>query len=473
MVQGIAADGTAQLVLRISGACTIGGEQLTTAITSDANVPFSADDDGALGTPGSLTAQNVLSLTADGTTDPVPASVSAGMAFAAYRAPVDFVRRDYPIASDSSANQRTIMVNVTSQTNPSRSFAVPITIVRPLVVVIHGVWSNTEDTWGNFSAPDPNGKLTPLAKDSRFTVAPAEYASPASGLILASKPSYSKGTLTKAKTNAFGFAFNTHLVLGQLQVGLTVFRNGGNRLGIPVAAIQADVVAHSMGGVITRALVLTQSYLSDATFGQGIVHKLITVDTPHLGTPIANLILQDNNSCVRNIMASKGSVAFQTVVTPLGTFNGAAFDLQGDGTGISVSDALNALRVSNVHPLPTAMLAGVMDDHNLSGLSNTSAARIFLHDFCGVVLRDPLGLALTPTDWRSVFGQDSDGIVPLTSQVNGLIIPPLPGGYVHSRGTEDLGFSGPSVVDPGTFPTHVVNLLNTPVTDPIFNPLKP
>lgn len=48
-----------------------------------------------------------------------------------------------------------------------------------------------------------------------------------------------------------------------------------------------------------------------------------------------------------------------------------------------------------------------------------------------------------------------------------------PEGYVHSPGTEKLGFAGPSVLDQGNIPNQVIKLLNTPVTQPAFAPINP
>ncbi len=41
-------------------------------------------------------------------------------------------------------------------------------------------------------------------------------------------------------------------------------------------------------------------------------------------------------------------------------------------------------------------------------------------------------------------------------------------GYVHSKGTEVLGFSGPSVLDAPTAPQAVIDLLNTPLTNQTY-----
>jgi hypothetical protein len=51
--------------------------------------------------------------------------------------------------------------------------------------------------------------------------------------------------------------------------------------------VQADVVAHSMGGDIARTMAGLSNFTSQSNYGLGPIHKLITIGTPHLGTPLA------------------------------------------------------------------------------------------------------------------------------------------------------------------------------------------
>ena len=72
-------------------------------------------------------------------------------------------------------------------------------------------------------------------------------------------------------------------------------------------------------------------------------------------------------------------------------------------------------------------------------------------------------MLLTAQSWPTVFGQDSDAIVPLTSQLNnstGLSFP----GLIHSAGVKSLSFAGPSELDPDEMthiPSTVIVLLNS------------
>src|SRR6185437_2468449 len=151
---------------------------------------------------------------------------------------------------------------------------------------------------------------------------------------------------------------------------------------------------------------------------------------------------------------------------------GAVGDLQGDGFGGGLSDALQRLTQPTSKSFPTALIAGVVNSANLQGLTTSPDTNaIFL--LCAASLEfDPLVQALSPNGLPTIFGQPSDAIVPLASQLNNL--QPNDGflffGYVHSDGAERLGFAGPSVlVDPlNRVSNKVIELLNTPVSDPIF-----
>jgi hypothetical protein len=457
IVQGVSADGVSQTVLRISAANP--GDQYTLTLMNDRGNPSqSPSEDGALGSPGDTAfSQNQVTVTAVATTS------NDSFAFAVYQAPKDFFRS----AADDSAASRQVSIQIQPLSGGAAASA-KITILRPLVMLIHGIWSGPTATWGNF---------TPLITDNRFTIAKAKYDFDASGLITASTPTYTPAILQHAQTNSFGFAYNAHFVLLQLRVALDVFRNGGNQGAIPVAAVQADIIAHSLGGPIARASVLQSGYLSDTTFGQGPIHKIITIDSPHLGTPLATAGLDNRNACVRNQLAKRGNVVFQSITTPFGTFNGAAFDLAGDGLGNGfLSNDMMDIQLPGPHTLPTAFVAGITSLSNVASLDTNSLAKLILHDKCGILQNNPLGKALTSTAWDTVFGQKNDGIVPLSSEADNLGLFPLPG-FVHSPGTEDLGFTGPSVLDDtGTTPNvppQVINLLNTAVTDPAFHALNP
>ena len=198
------------------------------------------------------------------------------------------------------------------------------------------------------------------------------------------------------------------------------------------------------------------------------------------------MLLQDANNCVRNLIAS-GHLAFNSVTLtndPYGPFaTGAVGDLSGDGSGASLSIPLAALKNTVTIPQPTALIAGVMNQSNLDSLKSSGPA-IGIRIYCGTgASANPLAVNLTSTKWPTIFGspdaQNSDAIVPLSSQQNGsgadaFYFP----GYIHSDGTAKLGFGPPSITDnpsdpTKTVPNAVIQLLNTPINDAVFQRLNP
>jgi hypothetical protein len=230
--------------------------------------------------------------------------------------------------------------------------------------------------------------------------------------------------------------------------------------------------------MITRNLALQAGFSNPPTLGAGLIHKLITVDTPHLGTPIAQQFLAPTGAtCVRNLLAWGGNFAFNTVTSTSGVITGAVGDLKGAGDGTQLSDMLQGLK-KNGGPIPTATIAGIVDDGNLLGLAPPSNATA-IRTFCPT---DTLAAGLTPTTWNSFFVADSslypadpaggsnDGVVGENSELNGLALVPdlLFTGRVHSGGIVQLGFAPPTMLDTGAVPLKVIDLLNTPVTNTTY-----
>ncbi len=372
------------------------------------------------------------------------------MAFALYLPPQDFSRG----GDDDNAAQRFVSIQMNSLSVQSYSGTTGIAILRPPVVLVHGLWDNSV-AWDHFDSleNDPS---------SRFFVQRADY-SYSPGAISASNPFYSASVLSKAAMSALGFAFNAPLVHREIDNVITNFR-----LAYQAAAVQADVVAHSMGGTITRTVEGLPEYIGPESFGLGNVHKLITIGTPHLGTPLATQLLQANNSCIRNLLAKKGKLSLSSATVGGSSVSGAVGDLEGDGLGGTLSPALQKIGTSNGHEIPTALISGIMAQGNLSGL-NYSAAAAYLRFKCS----DPLAQSLTVGGWPNIFRQDSDAIVPLTSQLNNSLGAGF-SGLIHSAGVESLGFSGPGELDPDQqtlIPSTVIQLLNAPVSSGAFTPL--
>lgn len=136
-VVGIAADGAAEIVLRIP--TPTAGTQIQLSLTEE--------DGSAAGADGYLTTllpSDPASSTLGGnpiTVTSVPLSSGEAMAFAVYYTPKDFVRDGN--SSDSSMATRDEFVDVSS--GGSVQTQQEIEIVRPPVTFIHGLWGNAGD----------------------------------------------------------------------------------------------------------------------------------------------------------------------------------------------------------------------------------------------------------------------------------------------------------------------------------------
>jgi hypothetical protein len=265
--------------------------------------------------------------------------------------------------------------------------------------------------------------------------------------------------------SALGFDYNAQSVLPQLLQGVDSLKSSyfdpttGDTLN--VAAIQADVIAHSMGGVVTRTIATLQQYRNRQNFGQGSIHKLITFDTPHLGSPLAQDLLNDANACTRNFLANHGNPSILTLTMGHAVVPGGVGDLRDS----PLSPALTALQGAGVQHLPTAYVAGTTNMSNLASLDCSFCTNLMpraLKFECP----DTLAQSLTSTMWNNVFGgQNNDAIVPWLSQTNGGAYNWTVPGVIHSPGAADLGFSLPSVLDQAMGgPALAIYLLNQPLT---------
>jgi pimeloyl-ACP methyl ester carboxylesterase len=463
-ISGVAADGVTQILLKIP-ARSVGSVYSVNINDLRAVPPMS--EVGAVGIPGDTSpniTRNVVSVSA--------VETSGGpYAFAVYRAPLDFNRG---AGQDDLASSRTITVSAIGE-NTGQDF--DITIVRPPVVLIHGLWGNWQDAWNNF-APLVTGANR---VDPRFSVLRANYDGNVGSRVTSTDPAYPKADLPFIRANSLGVGFNAANVLGQMSQWLSSFRTGSNPAGVAVAAAQFDVVAHSMGGLIARTLPLLSGNLKDWNFRQGVIHKSITIDTPHLGSPVASLMVAAGNECTRNWLAGAGShFAIGTAVIDQTPVSGAVGDLIPGSASLQALQALNP--IPNTPPVPTALIAGQYT--NWASLDDITD--FFTELTIGLICKnDPIIQRKTSSAWPAIFGDAAgdnrnDGLVSVVSQINavGNGTGFVNVGFVHASaltGVTGLGFTPPSVLDPNTDISRlVIQLLNTSVTDPLtFNKLGP
>jgi len=458
-VFGAAADGTAEIVVKI--AAPTAGTALTLTLLDENGNPAVAGSQNALGSLKTILTTDTPSSTVDGTPITVTTVAVTGggsMAFAVYTPPKDFVRDNN--SSDPLLPNRTVSVQITANDETQQQI---VAILRPPVAFVHGLWGGPMDG---------SGIMVALSND-QVGLMPYELDFAGQITLLTTNPGYGPGSLSVSGDN-LGFQYGATKILALLNDAIADYRNNNAFKG-SIAVSQADVVGHSMGGNIARTLPLISGFAANVNYDAGPVHKLITIGTPHLGSPLAGLLLQSANNCVVQVLAAGGHYTFLTAETVSDvSYNGGVGDLQGALNGTSLSQALVQIQPSTAQTnirIPTALIAGEMQTAQLNSL-NTSRNAKAIRTVCGTnpLASDPLAKDLTPSGWQSILGADSDAIVPVNSELagpNGKSAFPL-FGEVHSPGAVSLGFGEPTELDDPVIPPEVLQLLNTPVDQPTF-----
>jgi hypothetical protein len=227
-----------------------------------------------------------------------------------------------------------------------------------------------------------------------------------------------------------------------------------------------------MGGLVMRYWATRDDYRDETwNYGDGFINRMITLGTPHFGSPQAILSLDPGAACLRDIGAfpfvRRYSLAAARIskATPFGALvldvPGAALELSGDGIGTGfLSDALSGLLNQDI-PFPMFSIAG---------------------DITPILDRlDPVVTSLFPTIFDPNIRPDnpdglgesrkSDGAVPLSSALMNSAADTCLGtfgcvsGFAHGKGTSlFFGVSTDHLVDSSQrVGEMVLRWLNTPV----------
>ncbi|MDT8999723.1 alpha/beta hydrolase [Paucibacter sp. APW11] len=183
------------------------------------------------------------------------------------------------------------------------SFKAKTRIVRPPVVLIHGVWSSGS-AWGSDYKKENAYRTTVLG----------DY----------------------APTNGASFTTNYPRVQDFVSRGLKAARDKG------FAVTQADVMGHSMGGLLTRLYVGGDKFKRPDNFGQGDIRRLISVDTPHSGSTFGNLV-----AALHQANAADADRAVQAI-TNFAPAGGAVCDLAENSPALAALNGGTSLKVQAI-----------------------------------------------------------------------------------------------------------------------------
>lgn len=297
--------------------------------------------------------------------------------------------------------------------NPSPTFLTTrVDIVAPPVVAIHGVWSDREG-WNTFY----NDRNTALR-----TVYLADY----------------------ADTNQREFANNVPRVRGFIDKALDVHRQKG------FAATRADIIAHSMGGILTRQHVLDPAYPAPDTFGQGDVNKVVMLTSPQYGSNLANALVR-----LYSIAPNKSTL--------IGTALGSRTDALVGGSVCDLAENSPAFSASVATTLPVSLVTatGAPPGTPTIGAQLPTTLEVALSYILDAFEFSVLDL------YR--FRERNDGIVPLSSQQAG------------TPASAQLDFNGlthatidlPGVTSSAAAAMHAFGVLSRPASDPAYVSVLP
>ncbi len=265
---GLVADGNARLLISANTSITSG--------TMRFEIVQPAQTEALLGNLG-LSSNNSGSVFVD-----IPLSVNSngeGQATAILRAGERFLGSDGQ--KEISFNVRICLLDDQGLCT-SVVKSVQVKERRAPVVLIHGLWASPdsfhEKEGGWFSAAKP-GLFQSLGHNGIRSVDTVSYQNDLGPTA----------TLPLRSTLISG-------VINDLCTGLNVNHS--------LACTRADLVGHSMGGLVSRKFVKdNKHYKNQRNFNQGSVRRLITLGTPHLGSGLASLLMADdsqfNENCIR------------------------------------------------------------------------------------------------------------------------------------------------------------------------------
>jgi pimeloyl-ACP methyl ester carboxylesterase len=332
-------------------------------------------------------------------------------AFAIYQAPENFVRWDYR-DQDRKVSERTITLHVKSNRSPSFEFSEEIKLVRPPVILVHGLWSSR-----NMWIDSEFANRLKLAIHNLYIV-PVDY----------------------RETNASHFEVNKD-VLCDCERKDSICKVKEKLKAKGIAMVQADVIGHSMGGLLGRIWAGAGDYVykRNNNFWMGDINKLITLDSPHYGSFLADVGMEYINDLepeIREWILEE----FRENETPLN--EGAVEDMMTTSKPIDDMNKINIISASHA-------IVGYYPVTNID-FWFLSAPLGWVHRF----------LTLAGYDTRPyVVDGDSDLVVSTESQAGGLT-PPTSSNCRHHH----LNATTEEVLN------EVIYLLNADPEKWLFNP---
>ncbi|MBI5847209.1 MAG: Ig-like domain-containing protein [Nitrospirae bacterium] len=180
-----------------------------------------------------------------------------GVAEAVYRAPDTFVRWGTDQAKND-ANNKYRNIEVVLRSDKLRSILDTIKVKRPPVVLVHGLWGCGDPNNKMYAWKEFESKFNPVDK-GLYDIFSVDY--------------FERNQVRSITEHAYRLGNKMDNAFDKLKAS-----------GFAVS--KADIIAHSMGGLLTR-----QYCFDNKTDCQNRVHRFITIATPHFGSELADLLL--------------------------------------------------------------------------------------------------------------------------------------------------------------------------------------
>ncbi len=235
-----------------------------------------------------------------------------------YVSPDDFVRQN---SNDVDLSERivkvTVKVNYADATIETGTYN--IIIIRPPLLLVHGFSSDPSSCWRDF-----------------------HYISNSQPIYFYNSPVFKFGGVPNIDSKE-SFKVNADYLLNVNQLDNThnsIYYYCVKAIKSGYASNQVFYIGHSMGGcVIREAEKNTANYYSEYNYGKGYVNKLITIDTPHLGSPIADIVNGSLNF-VNYFLPSYDFISYMILKGGVNLFN-SSFKFGPSGNILSTNAILN------------------------------------------------------------------------------------------------------------------------------------
>jgi len=265
--EGLAADGVSKLVVRawldIVDGDPLAPPQFTFVLTDESETvsPLPAPEQvGALYDPAHPPADD-SSLSNCVTVDARQNADGDWLASCIVQAPLDYIRTDVATDADNPTRNLTVKLydGALSSLDAQQEVAGQVTVRlhRPPVFLVHGIWGATSK-WG----------WRAILKAKGYAVHEIIYT-----------------------TDDAYFDDNVSRVAAGIVYTIIDYAATHN-----IVATQADVFAHSMGGILCRLCTTDAkvAYRRTDNYGAGDMHKLVVVNSPQFGSELANLLIDEN-----------------------------------------------------------------------------------------------------------------------------------------------------------------------------------